>query len=97
MTARSKKKPPTPIIKAKPEAFIGHESMTMLGTESWQDFEKRIKAKEGEQGMTAPVPAHVPAPVPEQVDDESTNVAPDEEKPSKGGLDEDSLPEEYEG
>jgi hypothetical protein len=91
VTARSKKKPAKPIIKAKPEAFIGHESMTMLGTESWQDFEKRIKAQEAEQGLTAPVPAHVPEPV----DDES-NAAVEEEEP-KGGLDEDSLPEEYEG
>lgn len=89
-----KKKPAKPIIKAQPEAFIGHESMTMLGTESWQDFEKRVKAQEAAQGMTAPVPAHVPE---EKKEEAPASVEPSEDERQKGGLDEDSLPEEYEG
>lgn len=48
-----KKKPAAP-----PEKFIGHESMTMMGDETFADFEKRLKASEG---ATAPVPAHTPA------------------------------------
>lgn len=107
--APPKKKPARPIIKAKPEQFIGHESMTMLGTESWEEFEKRIKAleaerlaekKEGADGMTAALPAHVPS----EPEEAATGALPIEPEPpadsapaESRGLDEDSLPDEYEG
>jgi len=94
------------VIKAQPEQFIGHEQMTMLGTESWADFEKRIKELEAKRaaeaqaagGMTAPVPAHQPAPAPEEAPEEATGAVPVEPEPKDDeGLDDDSLPDEYEG
>lgn len=79
----------------------------MLGTESWADFEKRIKELEAKKaaeaqaagGMTAPVPAHQPAAKPDDVPEAATGALPVEPAPNAddGGLNDDSLPDEYEG
>jgi hypothetical protein len=104
MADRKKKKKPAPPAPArtKPEAFIGHESMTMMGDETFADFERRM-AEDKDSSGTAPVPVHVPAkksakappgpPVPSVVEDEED--VPDEDEPEADDAD-DALPDEYE-
>lgn len=64
MTNDPKKKPPAPPARKAPEQFIGHDSATMMGDETFADFERRTRASEGAEGATAQVPAHVPAKAP---------------------------------
>jgi hypothetical protein len=86
------KKKPSPVVKAakpsKPEAeqFIGHDSVTMMGDESFAEFEARAKAREEATGaMPAHVPSKPPPPVPTS-----------DEEPGDAVLPDDSLPDEVE-
>ncbi len=86
------KKKSSPVVKAveakkpKPEQFIGHDAMTMMGDETFAQFEARAKARDE---VTGAMPAHVPSkpgpPVPTQ-----------DEEPGGAVLPDDSLPDEVE-
>lgn len=102
MTDARKKKPPASRIKkaapAKPapEAFIGHESRTMMSDETFAEFEQRMQAEAAgdeaaDDGATGAVPAHSP-----DDDDEATGVAPAGDDAALEGMTDDLLPDEVE-
>jgi hypothetical protein len=85
------------VVKAVPppkpqlEQFIGHDSETMMGDESFAEFEARTQSRES---ATAPVPVHVPSPakpgppVPTQDEEPGGALVPDDA--------DDGLPDELE-
>lgn len=72
--------------KPKAEQFIGHDSVTMMGDESFADFEARAKAREEATGA---MPAHVPS-------KPGPPVPTSDEEPGDAMLPDDSLPDEVE-
>jgi len=89
-----KKKPPPARPapkKPEPEVFIGHDSMTMMGDESFADFERRMDEAKADAGATAAIPAHVPKKAAPRVEDEPV----DDEAPADEH--DDLLPDEYDG
>lgn len=84
-----------PPPKPQPEQFIGHDSETMMGDESFAEFEARTNSRES---ATAPVPVHIPVPkpasgrpgppVPTQDEEPGGALVPDDE--------DDGLPDELE-
>jgi hypothetical protein len=103
VAAQRRPKKSSPVVKAVPppkpqvEQFIGHDSETMVGDESFAEFEARTNSRES---ATAPVPVHVPSPAKPPSTGRPGPPVPTQDEEPGGALvpedEDDGLPDELE-